>query len=314
MNQIKWLSYWKKCLSDSLKSDIRIDNYLNFHIKKFDYRSNQIENLKEVNRLIDEVEKRINEAKGITKKESENWERIEQIEVFVSPFRCKPLPNHQVHTIDNKVKYPFWFGAKMNRHGIFNKPDELFPLIQRRYLEPLADEKTDYTFSSVETVDKATSVSSVEIESYDNYLNYACEVFEFVTNQTINDYETEGHQTVYDGVVLLPDDNIGAAKGIIELYQRIVNEKKFNPKLELPLLDKISNLNNPNKNNPLGVKDLMKFDKCYLGQMGFDFPLSISQRKALCNERRCIRSMKKIRKYLQLMVHQELAKPLYCKM
>lgn len=281
MNQIKWLSYWKKCLADALKSDISINKYLHFHIQNFDFKSSQIENLKEVNRLIDEVEKRINEAKGVTKKKSENWKRIEQIDILISPFRCKPIPNHQVHTIDNRIKYPFWFGAKINRQGLLSKPDEFFPLIQRRYLAPLADEKTDYIFSSVETVDKATSVSSVEIETYENYINYTCEVFKTVTNQLIKNYKTEGQQMVSDGVILLPNDDIGASKAIIELYQRIIREKAINPNFELALLDKISKLNNPEKNEPVGVEDLMKFDICYLGQMGYDFPLSISQRKAL---------------------------------
>ena len=58
---------------------------------------------------------------------------------------------------DKKLKFPFWFFARLNRKGELEIPEDLFPVFQRKHLEPLADERTEFIFGMLEDVDKATA-------------------------------------------------------------------------------------------------------------------------------------------------------------
>ena len=281
MKENNWLSYWKKNLSDSLNSDIDVSNFEHFTIQSFDIKAISIANMEEVNRLIGIEEKRVNNAKGITLINSENWQKIQAIQILISPFFLQPIPEHQVHTGDYSIKRPFWFYAQIDRAGHLSIPEEVFPVIQRRYLEPVADERTAYVFSSMEQVDNATSVSFPNNNVYLEYLESINRVFEFVAEQSLINYETGGHNTVYDAIILLPNEEIGAAKSIIELYHRILEQKRVNPTFQFPLLSKFIGLEHPEPKPPIEVSNFMTYNALHLGQMGFDFPISISQRKAL---------------------------------
>jgi hypothetical protein len=58
-----------------------------------------------------------------------------------------------------KVKVGFvLMKLKSCRKGRLFVPEEFFPVFQRKYLEPVADEKTEFTFASVEDVDKAATI------------------------------------------------------------------------------------------------------------------------------------------------------------
>ena len=281
MKEINWLSYWKKNLSDSLNSDIDVLKFEHFIVQKFDINSTSITNFIEVNRLIDIEEKRINNAKGVTLVTNENWQKIQDIQILISPFSLLPIPEHKVHTGDFSIKRPFWFYAKIDRTGNLSIPEELFPVIQRRYLEPVADERTAYVFSSMEQVDNATSVSFPNTTVYLEYLESVNKVFEFIAEKSLINYKTDSHNTVYDAIILLPNEEIGAAKSIVELYHRILEQKKVNPKFQFPLLSKFIGLEHPKPKSPVEVSNFMIYNALHLGQMGFDFPISISQRKAL---------------------------------
>lgn len=281
MEENNWLSYWKKNLSDSLNSDIDVSKFEHFTIQRFDINSTSITNLKEVNRLIDIEEKRVNNAKGVTLVNSENWQKIQVIQILISPFFLQPIPEHQVYTGDYSIKRPFWFYTKIDRAGNLSIPEELFPVIQRRYLEPVADERTAYVFSSMEQVDNATSVSFPNNTVYIEYLESINKVFEFVAEKSLINYKTDSHNTVYDAIILLPNEEIGAAKSIVELYHRILEQKRVNPNFQFLLLSKFIGLEHPKPKIPIEVSNFMTYNALHLGQMGFDFPISISQRKAL---------------------------------
>ena len=281
MNENNWLSYWKKNLSDSLNSDLDVSKFEHFTVQKFDINSTSVTNLKEVNKLIDIEEKRVNNAKGITLINSDNWQEIHTIQILISPFLLQPIPEHQVYTGDDSIKRPFWFYAQIDRKGDLSIPEELFPVIQRRYLEPVADERTAFVFSSMERVDNATAVSFTNNTVYLEYLESINQVFEFVAEQPLISYKADSHNTVYDAIILLPNEEIGAAKSIVELYHRILEQKRVNPNFQFPLLSKFIRLDHPEPKSPIEVSNFMAYNALHLGQMGFNFPISISQRKAL---------------------------------
>lgn len=69
---------------------------------------------------------------------------------------------------------------------------------------------------------------------------------------------------------------MNAGEGIIKLYEKILKSKKT------PLLlESLINLSNNNEKLPVSVPDHINFNELHLEQMGFGFPLSISQRKSI---------------------------------
>lgn len=276
MEDKKWLTYWKKSLSDSLKADIDIKKLQHFEIENFKMESQLISELEKVNKLIDFEESRINKKKGISKKESENWISLNELQIVISPIKIKPTTENLVMLKDKKSKFPFWFFAQIDRNGKLQIPEETFPVFQRKYLEPLADERTEFIFGSVENIDKATAIGKEEYTNYLDYIQYLKDVFKKAINQEIENYSIEGYETLNNAIILLPDEDINAAIGIIQLYEKILKEKNT-PEL----LKSFINLNNDNPKTPLSVPELIKNNPLHLGQMGFDFPISISQRKSL---------------------------------
>lgn len=112
--------------------------------------------------------------------------------------------------------------------------------------------------------------------NYQEYIDYVKDVFELVINQKIENYISEGYETLKNGIVLLPDEDMNAAIGIIQLYEKILKEDSI-PEL----LKTFITLNNSKEDNPLNVSEFIDSNFLHVGQMGFDFPISISQRKSL---------------------------------
>lgn len=262
-------------MSDSLKADINIESCPHFEIENFSLEFPSIADLKEANRLIDEQEVRINKKKGITKRDSDKWDRINEVRVLLSPLKIKPTEENFTSK-DKKSKFPFWYAAQMSREGKLKPTDETFPIFQRRYLEPLVDEKTEFIFSSVDSINNTSAMGKEKYQDYTEYINHVKNIFRLVTNQEIDTYSVSGHQIIHHAIVLLPDEEKNAAEGIIQLYTQILKEK------DLPeLLKAFITLKNENQKNPIAVADLIHSNFLHTGQMGFDFPLSISQRKSL---------------------------------
>ena len=276
MEYKKWLTYWKKSLSDSLKADIDIEKQHHFEIENFKMESQLITELEKVNKLIDYEESRINKNKGIQKKESENWISLNELKIVISPIKIKPTTENLVILKDKKPKFPFWFFAQIDRNGNLQIPEETFPVFQRKYLEPLADERTEFIFGSVENIDNASAIGKEEYTNYLDYILYLKDVFRKAINQEIESYSIQGYETLNNAIILLPDEDINAAIDIIQLYEKILKEKNI-PEL----LKSFINLKNDNPKTPLSVPELINNNSLHLGQMGFDFPISISQRKSL---------------------------------
>lgn len=276
MEDKKWLKYWKKSLSDSLKADIDIEKLLHFEIENFRMECQLISELEKVNKLIDFEESRINKKKGIPNNESENWISLNELQIVISPIKIKPTTENLVMLKDKKPKFPFWFFAQIDRNGNLQTPEETFPIFQRKYLEPLADERTEFIFGSVENIDNATAIGKEEYTNYLDYIQYLKDVFKKAINQEIENYSIQGYETLNNAIILLPDEDINAAIGIIQLYDKILKERNT-PEL----LKSFINLKNDNLKTPLSVPELINNNSLHLGQMGFDFPISISQRKSL---------------------------------
>ena len=116
MEDKKWLTYYKKSLSDALKADIVVDKLPHFEIENFKIESNQfLDSATEgINKLIDKEEEKINRKKGITDKNSKDWIGLSKLEFIIAPIKIKPTPEHLVVLKDKATKFPFWFSVEIN--------------------------------------------------------------------------------------------------------------------------------------------------------------------------------------------------------
>lgn len=270
MDKKKWITYWKKSLIDSLKSDIKLSKQNYIEIEDFNINYHKIYDVKQINNFIDFEENSINKKKKISKSDTEKWIHIDEIEVLLSPFKLIEITDYK--TQNNK--FPFWFYAKINRNGELSLTSETTPFFQRKYLEPKADEKNEFIFSSVEQINEHINIKKEKLDNYDEYMDYIKNIFRNVVNQEIDQYQHEGYKTLNNAIIIVPDEQIVASAGIIELYDKILEEET--PKL----LAKLINIDNNIENEPLEVADFMKANHLHLGQMGYEFPISISQRKS----------------------------------
>ena len=248
MEDKKWLAYWKKSLSDSLKANIDIDKLQHFETENFKMENVIIGETEKVNKLIDYEETRINKKKGVSNKESENWISLTELQIVISPIKIKPTTENLVLLKDKKPKFPFWYYAQVDRNGNLQIPEETFPVFQRKYLEPLADERTEFILGSVENIDNATAIGKEEYTNYLDYIQYLKNVFKKAINQEIESYSIQGYEILSNAIILLPDEDINAAIGIIHLYEKILKEKNT-PEL----LKSFISLRNDNQKPPLSV-------------------------------------------------------------
>ena len=279
-NEKNWLQYYKNSLSDSENLAIDISKIKNlFHQQSSDL-SNALINTKQANELLDVEERRINRLKGITKKDSNKWYKVEETKILISPF-------HLEYQTDNpKFKqrhiHPFWIVAVVNRSGQLSAPKELFPLIVRNYLTPVADVKNDFIFSEIDTILDAKDLEAPETEyeedtvSWGEYWDYINDIFSAITNSNLNNYQAEGYTTQYQLTYFAISSKISTAKSILFLYENLLKNEE-----ELPILSKIIDPTAKNRIEAVTDTGFLNYNHLHLGQMSNEFPLSVSQRKTL---------------------------------
>jgi len=276
MNNKQWINYWKYNLADSLRAAIDMDKQDHFEVEGLDVFMPRIDDLGLVNGLIDKEEKRRNAQRHVYSPESEKWMPLEEVEVLVAPLRLAPLPEHGAFTGVRTPVFPFWYYVTLDREGALRVPSVTFPVIPRKYLAPYADDRVEFTFSTVEEVDEAMAREPLRFDSWTAYVEYLVGLFETLSGSSLAQFEVEGFATVRDGVVLMPDEETGAAVGVIGLYEKLSKEEKLPP-----LLHTFTTLEHPEPGLPLDTRGLLEANRLHLGQMGYDFPLSVSQRKSL---------------------------------
>ncbi|ANW95775.1 hypothetical protein AXE80_05540 [Wenyingzhuangia fucanilytica] len=279
-NEKNWLQYYKNSLTDSENLAIDINRIKNLYQEKTCFIGNGTISAKHATEMLDAEERRINRLKGISKKDSSNWREITETEILIAPFYLEHLSENT--SFQNKTIRPFWIPAKVNRSGQLSTSKELFPLIVRNYLAPIADVQNDFIFSSTENILDAREIEqpfSDDEETaipWDEYWAYANQVFKNITYRNISNYRTEDYQTVHEVMYFATSSKIATAKSILFLYDNIINEVE-----ELPLLSKIINPVNRERKNAITNDGFLSYNHFHSGQMSNQFPLSISQRKTL---------------------------------
>ena len=275
-----WLNYYKNSLSDSENLAVDISRIKNlFRENNSDLSAGTI-NSKNAATILDAEEKRINRLRGVAQKDSPKWQKVEETEIVIAPFQLDFQQSNS--NFKQKTIYPFWITAKLNKSGQLSSPKEIFPLIVRDYLDPIADAGNGFIFSNMDAVEDAREIEKPEADSddepieWDVYWTYINEIFSAITNYRLGFYNAPGYVTTHTAVYFATSSKIATAKSILFLYQNLINETE-----ELPLVEKIINPANRSRKEAVTDKGFLDYNDLHLGQMSNEFPLSISQRKTL---------------------------------
>ncbi|WBX74721.1 AAA domain-containing protein [Tenacibaculum pacificus] len=280
-NEKNWLQYYKNSLSDSENLAIDIDKIKNLFQQETTDLSNGLINSKQANELLDIEERRINRIKGVSKKDDPKWYKVEETKIVLSPFHLTYQTNDDLKHKPRDI-YPFWIIAMVNRSGELKAPKELFPLIVRNYLTPIADIKNDFIFSEIDTVLDAKDMEEPQADyedetiSWGEYWAYINDVFSQITTNSLQSYQVEKYTTQYQLTYFALSSKISTAKSILFLYENLLKNTE-----EIPILSKIINPFAKDKKTPVTDADFLNYNQLHLGQMSNKFPLSISQRKTL---------------------------------
>ncbi|MGG8496716.1 AAA domain-containing protein [Tenacibaculum sp. TC6] len=279
-NEKNWLLYYKNSLFDSENLAIDISRIKNLYYQNNSDLSTPLINAKQAEELLNSEERRINRLRGVTKKDSSRWQEFNETEILIAPFYLEHHSNDP--KFKQRIIHPFWITATVDRSGQLSAPKDLFPLIVRNYLTPIADTKNDFVFSSIHNVtlarDLETPESDYEHEKVDwnVYWDYLNGVFSAITHSSIYTYRTEKYTTQRKLTYFAVSSKISTAKSILFLYDNLLNETE-----ELPLLSKIIHPANRLRRPPITDEGFLHYNHLHLGQMSNEFPLSISQRKTL---------------------------------
>ncbi|WP_299627357.1 AAA domain-containing protein [uncultured Tenacibaculum sp.] len=280
MGEKNWLHYYKNSLTDSENLAVDIAKIKNLQYQNNSDLSNAIINAKQATELIDAEERRINRLRGILKKDSSNWHEIDKTKILIAPF-------HLEYQTDNpkfkqRIIHPFWIYASVNRLGQLSAPKDIFPLIVRNYMTPMADVKNDFIFTSIDTVLDAKEIEPPmpeyedEVVPWDEYWDYINEVFEAITYKNLFNYKVDRYTTQFKLTYFAVSSKISTAKSILFLYENLIEYDE-----ELPLLSKIIDPLQIEKRDAITDEDFLNYNHLHLGQMSNEFPLSVSQRKTL---------------------------------
>ncbi|MEE9430064.1 MAG: AAA domain-containing protein, partial [Melioribacteraceae bacterium] len=268
---LNWLKYWRNTLVDAARVKIEVTKTI--------HRTNCIINFNDgtVNgntpqQLIDQEERRHNQSKNITNRNSPNWQIINEVPVLISPFYLSPQQNN--YNNQKSIIYPFWIKAILNRAGSLSVDEDTFPYIPRDYLAPLVNQNINYTFSSVETVDEIVSLFNGN--NWNLYWSFITKCFFELTQIEINNYQVKYYKVVHQNTIVVNNNISGVSVHIIKLYNFLIKNNSTPP-----LLNTITNENELQLSDPIKVKEFPENSVQHLGQMGNKFALSFSQRQSL---------------------------------
>ena len=272
LNQLR---YWRNTLADAARVEIPVEKVLSIRDVIINWKQGKVSQ-KQAAELIETIENKLNEKKGLTHRNEPGWEEIDEIEVLLSPFRVSPIPEYTRLTGERGIFYPFWIRAVLTKAG-FLKPDEdTFPYIPRIHLEPQVNQQVNFIFSTVDAVDLAFSRPFVSSELWPDYWKYIQQTFFLITGVTIDEFAVENYATTYQPTLVVNETLTGAADAIIRLYDSLILDQSSSP-----LLTALSNQSYEPLKPLLAPDEFESVSVTHVGQMSHEYALSISQRKSL---------------------------------
>lgn len=268
------LEYWRNTLADAARVEIQVDKTLHVSKAVIDYQIGLVEKEQAI-ALIKTEEKRLNESRSLDKGDKE-WKYLEEVPVLIAPFQISPLPGYAQFLTEKGTFYPFWIRAILNINGVLKREEDTFPYIPRVYLEPQINQDVNFTFSDVGKIDEAFSKPFDLTEHWEDYWSYIRELFTTITGVSLEEYAVENFTVNRRNTIVVNETLSNAADGVIKLYDYLIHNQ------QTPLLlEKLCEKSLEPLSTLLSIDKFEKASAKHAGQMGFEYSLSISQRKSL---------------------------------
>lgn len=271
-NTINLIRYWRNSLADAMRMDID-PKRLN---EAFKVSTEIIKNGK----IDAEIAKSLYKKAGQEEPEnidSEDSDSKKSISILICPVVAMAKLEHGAanDTYDNTIT-PLWLPAVLTYSGYIKVKPDVFPWIPRTLLEPSSGRSI--TVGSVDDLDEFLTLNKIPNAEagWSTFFDFGIRMFESVVKQAFNDFTMENYEIASDSLILVDTTVQGASKGIINLYDNILRDAEISDLLKTyanrTCTDIIPLLNNDQE---------LEASKSHLGQMGFKFPLSKSQRQSI---------------------------------
>lgn len=208
-------------------------------------------------------------------KEEERWERTTKdvviaLKTIATEFSDAGYIENNIEEMTSILFLP----AIISEDGILSKPDDKYPWIPREFLEPMIEPQIAIGKAEIyDTFFEETTNKRNQIKSWNDYLNYAKELYEKVTEtkfteRYVKEIKLDGKYYIFES------EQINSTVNILRLYNDLL-------KNEEPLL--YAKMTNGVIESFRNIVDKMEDSKLkgHVGQMGGEYPLSESQREAV---------------------------------
>ncbi|MFD2902539.1 AAA domain-containing protein [Sphingobacterium anhuiense] len=279
MTYLNTLKYWRNSLADASRPAIKLKegkvSYYFAELPDVNLQLGRVDD-KLAAQIISVESLKVNNQKGIKEEKDADWIQLKQVSVLISPFLINSKFAHNKSIQDENFMMPFLIRANLKLNGELSIPDAPAPYICRDYLEPLPPQSIDYLFANINDVDKIFSDEFVGTE-WNQYYHHLTRQFTSITGQSIETYVPLDYEKI-ERITIIVDESIQmAADGIIKLYDHLIHLNKD----KLSLLGNLIQPKGREVRPLIPYKDFVQENTKHLGQMGYEYPLSITQRQSL---------------------------------
>ena len=259
------LQYWRNSLADSEIMQIKSDKWKH---------EVPIDNLVGGKLTVQQAKK----IAGFKQKKNEMESENDVVSVIFSPFFLASKLVHGSKSQKEPSKfYPLNIPALMDIQGNLKPNPKRSIWISRDCLDPCPLSKTMPVLGTIDDSDSFLSLNTAPDESWEVYWSFVNQYFEKVTGKNIESFSLEGYERSPNAKCIKDQTVTGASKSIIELYDNLINGSSKLP----PLISQYASVERKKQKGLLKAEAFLSASKGHLGQMGYKFPLSESQRQAL---------------------------------
>ncbi|MCS3557259.1 MULTISPECIES: ATP-binding protein [unclassified Sphingobacterium] len=279
MTYLNTLKYWRNSLADATRPAIKLKegkvSYYFAELSDINLQLGRVDH-KLAAQIISGESQRLNNLKGIKDAKDPDWIHLEQVSVLISPFLINNKFAHNKSIQDKNFMMPFLIRANLKRSGELLIPDESAPYVCRDYLEPLPPQSIDYLFANINDVDKVFSDEFLGT-TWHQYYHHLARQFTSITDQAIETYVPLDYEKIERFTIIVDESIQMAADGIIKLYDHLIHLNQDHA----PLLENLIQPKDREVRSLIPYRDFVKESTQHLGQMGYEYPLSITQRQSL---------------------------------
>lgn len=261
-NQIK---YWRNSLADAARINIdpkRLKNAL--AISQYDIQAGCID---------DSITKQLFEVGSNGEKANGDF-----VNALICPIKAEAKVEHgSENKASDQTITPLWIPVVITRNGRLLPKKDSLPWIPRELLEPSFGKTI--TVGCISDVDEYMTLHKTVIDNVDNWSTvweYSKRMLEHVIGYPFDEYQIENYEIDPNAYILVDSPVQGAAKNIISLYDNIIRDNSF------PLLlERYASIDDERLLPMLDYAAEIEICKKHVGQMGYKYPLSVSQRQSM---------------------------------